>query len=258
MKVEKTPRGPKNQGLLDPRDQMAELKKVIEFSGEEQVQMMMNLLNFYESENMKLKEEAQIKETSNKNLVRRINEKETERRNLTKRVSKLEDFLKLERRANEGMRKKVQHFESENYQVEDQRNEMRDSQARLREKLAEYEVTFNRDRSKLLKTMHENDVLQSRNQDLDDRACQAEAELVGSREKAFNYLRQIETLNGKLDYQNNLINAQAREMAAIQGELNDLKIRHSRLSEENVQHLHEIGEPASLNATELDRMYLNY
>lgn len=196
-----------------------------------EIERLNYILQLYEAENMRLQQELQSKEAAYASQQQKQLDLEKARQDLVKKLRSVEGTLKFERIAAEGLTKKVGMMELD-YNNAKEDNALLTSQfERNVKRVKELETTFNRDRSRLLRNMHENELLKRRVRELETQQSAAESDAVQARTDLLDKLQVIETLRAKTDTQQRTIKAQAEEMLNLTREVYHLRDRQQELCE---------------------------
>jgi hypothetical protein len=188
-----------------------------------EVARLHELLNWYEKENVRLKEEAELAK-SHVESMQEFNRNEDKRVfQLQKQLQTVQANQKLENRASEGTRKKAAALEIECQLLKEQDKVFREEGAIHRRKVKEYEDTLCDDRAKRLRDMHENELLRKKNAELEARGNIFEGESVKAKRDLLIQLEKLENALAQIDNNVRTIEAQGEEMLTLNREITSLK-----------------------------------
>ena len=188
-----------------------------------EVDRLTRLVVFYEAENVRLKQQAELAE-HNVEAMKEFNQTENKRfHGLQKKLTTLEANLKLETRASDGIRKKAASLDIECQLLKEQDVVFRKEAGIFRRKVKEYEDALCDDRAKRLKDMHQCELLRRRNAELEARGNVFEADAVKARSDLLEKMQKLESALATVENQGLTIEAQGEEMLSLNREISVLK-----------------------------------
>lgn len=171
-----------------------------------------NLLKIYEKECMRLKESCESMEQINKNCVESLKEGESNRVAMAKQIRSLNESIKFNKIASDGIAKKAATFEFEFLNLKEERKTLIENQILDRQRLVYLEQASNDDRTKLLREMHENDVMRRKNGTLEATVASLEKELRAVRQDLILKIEKSESLAIENDQNKRVIREQSDEI----------------------------------------------
>lgn len=177
------------------------------------------MLVFYESENLRLKEEAE-QARHEVGVLRQHQVEENKRfQGLSKKITSLESNMRLEKRASDGLTKKTASLDIECTLLKEKDKVFREEQIMNRRKVKEYEDTLCEDRAKRLRDMHECELLRRKNAELEGKLSVAEAGATKARRDLLDCMQRLDTALAQAENGQRTVEAQGEEMLSLNREV---------------------------------------
>ena len=174
-------------------------------------------------ENEQLRVERDSLTISRKTLQEQLLDKEKERQLLIKKLNKMEINLSLEKKARDGISKKVNKFEYEMLNYKDECNNMKEELSMLRIKVQELTYNLNQERAKRLRDIHEMDILKRKNLELEASNSTYGKENMAAQKSLYEKLEKMDTVMNQNESQKRIISSMSAEVNVLNAEIANVK-----------------------------------
>jgi hypothetical protein len=207
----------------------------------DEIERLDYILKLYEKENLRLVRENEAKQSVIDAHERKRGEMDVGKQGLLKKIKSLEQNLKYERMAGEGLTKKAGIYEVEINQLKEEKRAYEQQHELELRHLAKIQSTFNKDRARLLQYVHEIELLTEEKGQLERRVKRADDELLMARTDLLKKIQYAESMLTRTGQQQKLVHEQAEEMLALTREVYELRMRKNDLVETSTDQEIKIG-----------------
>lgn len=201
-----------------------------------------SLIKFLSAENYRYRTEIDALELSKQSAIFKYAECEKSRQALLHDLQKAKDELKFEVMAREGITKRANTFEFENFGLKDNVQLLLGDQSLNQQRMKALEKDLSLERMKRLKDLHEIDLLKKSNAELVKNRLDAESDMRNAQMSLIEKLQKTETVLCANESQKRLLEAESEEIHLLTSENTSLKENISHLYDECQKQRREIEE----------------
>ncbi len=180
-------------------------------------------IDYLKKDNTDLKKKITDARNYIEELLESLRDAESVRQKHVHDFHKLEQEAKFDKIAADGIAKKAQLHEFENSNFKAERKTLIESQQRDRKRVKELELALNDVRSRHIKVVHENEILQREKNELISAAAIAEKKNIEAQKSLLEKLQLVTTLENINASQKRVIDSQGGEMNSMHVELTVMK-----------------------------------
>lgn len=200
-------------------------------TGESEVSKISRLCKEYERQNKDLKDQLENEKAAVASSLESLAEQVKVNTQLRRQVSNLQNTVKYEKVASEGLSKRSVALDVQLTTAKEDNKILSHENNTFRQKLKEYEQALNDERTKRLREMHELEILRRRNVELEAVNSVTQEESVKAHDALLKKLQKLETLAAANERLQDTVDAQAKELIALSRDIFEAKEKHRALTE---------------------------